>query len=112
VWQSRLGVCRDFAHLGLTLCRSLNIPARYVFGYIPDVDVDFSYEPMDFCAWFEAYLEDRWWTFDPRNNVPRAGRVVIGRGRDALDVAMVTTYGAPILQVMTVWADQVSDQAA
>jgi transglutaminase-like putative cysteine protease len=64
---------------------------------------------MDFCAWFEAYLEDRWWTFDPRNNVPRAGRVVIGRGRDALDVAMVTTYGAPILQTMTVWADEVEE---
>jgi transglutaminase-like putative cysteine protease len=111
VWQSHTGVCRDFAHLGVTLCRSLNIPARYVFGYLPDIDVP-AYEPMDFCAWFEAYLEDRWWTFDPRNNVPRAGRVVIGRGRDALDVAMVTTYGAPILQVMTVWADQVSDQAA
>ena len=106
VWQARTGVCRDFAHLGLTLCRSLNIPARYVFGYIPDVDVPVAYEPMDFCAWFEAYLEDRWWTFDPRNNVPRTGRVVIGRGRDALDVAMVTTYGAPVLQAMTVWADQ------
>ena len=107
VWQSRTGVCRDFAHLGLTLCRSLNIPARYVFGYLPDVDIPTPYEPMDFCAWFEAYLEDRWWTFDPRNNVPRAGRVVIGRGRDAVDVAMVTTYGAPVLQAMTVWADQI-----
>ena len=106
VWQSRTGVCRDFAHLGLTLCRSLNIPARYVFGYLPDVDVAAAYEPMDFCAWFEAYLEDRWWTFDPRNNVPRTGRVVIGRGRDALDVAMVTTYGAPVLQAMTVWAEE------
>jgi transglutaminase-like putative cysteine protease len=106
VWQSRYGVCRDFAHLGLTLCRSLNIPARYVFGYLPDIDVPEPYEPMDFCAWFEAYLGDRWWTFDPRNNVPRAGRVVIGRGRDALDVAMVTTYGAPALQTMTVWADK------
>ena len=70
MWQSRTGVCRDFAHLGLTLCRSLNIPARYVFGYLPDVDIPTPYEPMDFCAWFEAYLEDRWWTFDPRNNVP------------------------------------------
>jgi transglutaminase-like putative cysteine protease len=109
VWQSRTGVCRDFAHLGLTLCRSLNIPARYVFGYLPDVDVALPYEPMDFCAWFEVYLEDRWWTFDPRNNVPRAGRVVIGRGRDAVDVAMVTTYGAPVLQAMTVWADRVGD---
>jgi transglutaminase-like putative cysteine protease len=109
VWQSRTGVCRDFAHLGLTLCRSLSIPARYVFGYLPDVDVPMPYEPMDFCAWFEAYLEDRWWTFDPRNNVPRTGRVVIGRGRDALDVAMVTTYGAPVLQAMTVWADQIGE---
>ena len=109
VWESRTGVCRDFAHLGLTLCRSLNIPARYVFGYLPDVGVPPPYEPMDFCAWFEAYLEDRWWTFDPRNNVPRIGRVVIGRGRDALDVAMVTTYGAPILQTMTVWADEIGD---
>jgi len=109
VWQSRCGVCRDFAHLGLTMCRSLNIPARYVFGYMPDIDVPDPHEPMDFCAWFEAYLEDRWWTFDPRNNVPRSGRVVIGRGRDALDVAMVTTYGAPVLQSMTVWADKVAD---
>ncbi len=107
VWQARTGVCRDFAHLGLTLCRSLNIPARYVFGYLPDVDVPVPYDPMDFCAWFEVYLEDRWWTFDPRNNVPRTGRVVIGRGRDALDVAMVTTYGAPVLQSMTVWAEQI-----
>jgi transglutaminase-like putative cysteine protease len=110
VWESRMGVCRDFAHLGLTLCRSLNIPARYVFGYMPDVGVPLPDEPMDFCAWFEAYLGNRWWTFDPRNNVPRIGRVVIGRGRDALDVAMVTTYGAPILQAMTVWADEISDQ--
>jgi transglutaminase-like putative cysteine protease len=111
VWESRYGVCRDFAHLGLTLCRSLNIPARYVFGYLPDIGIPPPYEPMDFCAWFEAYLEDRWWTFDPRNNVPRAGRVVIGRGRDALDVAMVTTYGGPILQTMTVWADEIADLA-
>ncbi|HUB70089.1 MAG TPA: transglutaminase family protein [Acidimicrobiales bacterium] len=108
VWKSRTGVCRDFAQLGITLCRSLNIPARYVFGYLPDIDVVPPPGPMDFCAWFEAYLEDRWWTFDPRNNVPRAGRVVIGRGRDALDVAMVTTYGAPVLEAMTVWADRLA----
>jgi transglutaminase-like putative cysteine protease len=111
VWERRTGVCRDFAHLGLTLCRSLNIPARYVFGYLPDVGVTASDDPMDFCAWFEAYLGSRWWTFDPRNNVPRVGRVVIGRGRDALDVAMVTTYGAPILKGMTVWADEVDGQS-
>ena len=111
VWDSRAGVCRDFAHLGLTLCRSLNIPARYVFGYLPDIGIPPPYAPMDFCAWFEAYLGGRWWTFDPRNNERRIGRVVIGRGRDALDVAMVTTYGAPILQTMTVWADEIGDQA-
>ena len=112
VWDSRTGVCRDFAHLGLTLCRSLNIPARYVFGYLPDIGVDPPYDPMDFCAWTEVYLENRWWTFDPRNNSPRVGRVVIGRGRDALDVAMVTTYGAPILQEMTVWADEIGGEAS
>jgi transglutaminase-like putative cysteine protease len=108
VCESRTGVCRDFAHLGVTFCRSLNIPARYVFGYLPDIGVPPPDEPMDFCAWMEAYLDGRWWTFDPRNNVPRVGRVVIGRGRDALDVAMVTTYGAPMLQSMTVWADEIT----
>jgi transglutaminase-like putative cysteine protease len=100
------GVCRDFAHLGLTFCRSLNVPARYVFGYLPDIDVPPPYPEMDFCAWFEVYLGDRWWTFDPRNNERRIGRVVIGRGRDAADVAMVTTYGGPVLSGMRVWAEQ------
>jgi transglutaminase-like putative cysteine protease len=112
VWHSRTGVCRDFAHMGIALCRSLNIPARYVYGYLPDIDVAEPYEPMDFCAWLEAFLGDRWWTFDPRNNAARAGRVVIGRGRDAVDVAMVTTYGAPVLRSMAVWAAQVSEDAA
>ena len=77
---------------------ALNIPARYVFGYLPDIDVPPPYDEMDFCAWIEVYLGDRWWTFDPRNNTRRIGRVLIGRGRDATDVAMVTTYGAPVLQ--------------
>ncbi len=104
IWEQRIGVCRDFAQLGVTLCRSMNIPARYVFGYLPDIGVASPTEPMDFCAWYEAYLGDRWWTFDPRNNVPRTGRVVIGRGRDALDVAMVTTYGGAVLETMQVWA--------
>jgi len=106
VFESGQGVCRDFAQLGLTFCRSLNVPARYVFGYLPDIDVPPPYPEMDFCAWFEVFLGDRWWTFDPRNNQRRIGRVVIGRGRDAADVAMVTTYGAPYLQRMKVWADQ------
>jgi transglutaminase-like putative cysteine protease len=99
-------VCRDLAHLAVTFCRALNIPARYVFGYLPDIGVPPPYTPMDFCAWMEVYLAGRWWTFDPRNNEPRIGRVLIGRGRDALDVAMVTTYGSPVLAKMTVWADE------
>jgi transglutaminase-like putative cysteine protease len=106
IFDGGKGVCRDFAHLGLTFCRSLNIPARYVFGYLPDIDVPPPYPEMDFCAWFEAYVGDRWWTFDPRNNTRRIGRVVIGRGRDAADVAMVTTYGGPLLKSMKVWAEQ------
>ncbi len=107
VYRDGEGVCRDFAHLGITFCRALNIPARYVFGYIPDIDVPPSKDPMDFCAWMEVYLGERWWTFDPRNNdtMPRRGRVVIGRGRDALDVAMVTTYGRVELTGMEVVAE-------
>ena len=107
VWETRTGVCRDFTHLGVTMCRALNIPARYVAGYLPDIDVAPPYFPMDFCSWFEAWLGGRWWTFDPRNNEPRVGRVVIARGRDALDAAMVTTWGTAELQVMDVWADEV-----
>jgi transglutaminase-like putative cysteine protease len=104
----RVGVCRDYAHLAVTFCRALNVPARYVFGYLPDIDVMPPHAPMDFCAWFEAYLGDRWWTFDPRNNWPRRGRVVIGRGRDAVDVAMITSYGVAPLLEMTVWAEPVA----
>lgn len=110
VYEQRIGVCRDFAHLAVTFCRALNIPARYVFGYLPDIGVPPPDAPMDFCAWTEVYLGDRWWPFDPRNNTPRIGRVLIGRGRDALDVAMVTTYGAPRLQNMTVWADEAPNE--
>jgi transglutaminase-like putative cysteine protease len=102
------GVCRDFTHLGIALCRAMSIPARYVFGYIPDIDVPVSDSPMDFCAWFEAYLEGRWWTFDPRNNQRRRGRVIIARGRDAADVPMVTTYGNATFKGMTCWAEEVT----
>lgn len=101
------GVCRDFAHLAIALCRALNIPARYVFGYLPDIGVPAPDAPMDFCAWMEAYIGDRWYTFDPRNNQHRIGRTVIGRGRDAADVAMVTTFGAVELVSMTVVAEEV-----
>jgi transglutaminase-like putative cysteine protease len=107
VWVTRAGVCRDFTQLGITLCRALNIPARYVGGYIPDIGVPPPDLPMDFCSWFEVWLDGRWWTVDPRNNEPRVGRVVIARGRDALDGAMATTWGAAELLTMEVWADEV-----
>ena len=100
------GVCRDFTHLAISFCRALNIPARYVFGYLPDMDVPPDPAPMDFAAWMEVWLGDRWWTFDPRNNARRKGRVVIGRGRDASDVAMATTFGGPLLESMTVQAEE------
>jgi transglutaminase-like putative cysteine protease len=102
--RSGFGVCRDFTHLAISFCRALNIPARYVFGYLPDMDVPVDPAPMDFAAWMEVWLGDRWWTFDPRNNRPRKGRILIGQGRDASDVAMVTTFGAPALESMTVHA--------
>ncbi len=105
-FERRRGVCRDFAHLFVAFCRAMNLPARYVFGYLPDIQVEPPDEPMDFCAWAEVYLGDRWWTFDPRNNERRVGRVVIGRGRDALDVAMVTTWGAAELRELVVWAEE------
>ncbi len=101
---SGFGVCRDFTHLAISFCRALNIPARYVFGYLPDMDVPTDGAPNDFAAWMEVWLGDRWWTFDPRNNVRRKGRILIGRGRDASDVAMVTTFGGPFLEEMTVLA--------
>jgi transglutaminase-like putative cysteine protease len=80
--------------VAITFCRALNIPARYVFGYIPDIDAPPPAEPMDFAAWFEAYLDGEWHTFDARNNRRRVGRVVVGRGRDAVDVALITSFGA------------------
>jgi transglutaminase-like putative cysteine protease len=105
--STRLGVCRDFTHLAISFCRAFNIPSRYVFGYLPDMDVPPDPAPMDFAAWMEVWLEDCWWTFDPRNNIRRKGRVVIGHGRDASDVAMATTFGGPRLNQMTVHADEV-----
>jgi transglutaminase-like putative cysteine protease len=104
---SGLGVCRDFTHLAISFCRALNIPARYVFGYLPPIDVCPEPAPMDFAAWMEVWLADRWWTFDPRNNTRRTGRVVIGSGRDAADVAMATTFGGPELESMLVHAEEI-----
>ena len=106
---SGFGVCRDFTHLAISFCRALNIPARYVFGYLPNLDVPPDDAVMDFAAWMEVWLGDRWWTFDPRNNRRRKGRIVIGRGRDASDVAMVTTFGAPVLESMSVYAAEERD---
>jgi transglutaminase-like putative cysteine protease len=106
-YRSGQGVCRDFAHLAITFCRALNIPARYVFGYIPDIGVELSQppDPMDFAAWFEAYLGGRWHTFDARNNTPRIGRVIVGRGRDAVDVALITSFGPLTLTGFEVTAE-------
>jgi transglutaminase-like putative cysteine protease len=107
VFEERRGVCRDYAHLAITFCRCLNIPARYCTGYLGDVGVPPPYGPMDFAAWFEAYIGGRWQIFDARNNVPRIGRVLIGRGRDATDVPISNTFGANTLERFTVWADEV-----
>jgi transglutaminase-like putative cysteine protease len=109
IYLQRQGVCRDFAHLTVTFLRGLNIPARYCFGYLPEIDVPVPDEPMDFVAWVEAYVGNRWYTFDPRNNARRTGRVLIGRGRDALDIAMMTNYGEARLLAMRVAAEPVSD---
>jgi transglutaminase-like putative cysteine protease len=105
--QERLGVCRDFAHLAITLCRCMNIPARYCTGYLGDIGVPASPAPMDFSAWFEVYLGGRWHTFDARHNRPRIGRIVMARGRDATDVAIATTFGPAILSGFKVVTEEV-----
>jgi transglutaminase-like putative cysteine protease len=110
VFKNRQGVCRDFAQVSVALCRALNIPARYTFGYFPDIAVEPPDVAMDFHAWFEAYLGGRWYTFDARHNVPRIGRVKIAHGRDAVDVALSTAYGAATLTSMVVWSDEIAEQ--
>lgn len=108
-FHERRGVCRDFAHLALTLCRCMNIPARYCTGYLGDIGVPPVDAPMDFAGWFEAYLGGRWYTFDARNNAPRIGRVLIARGRDAADVAISMTFGPNVLEAFRVWTDEVKN---
>ena len=108
----QVGVCRDFAHLAVTLCRCMNIPARYCTGYLGDIGVPISDAPMDFSAWFEVYLDGRWFTFDARHNVPRVGRVVMARGRDATDVAISTAFGPAYLNKFVVITDEVTDASA
>jgi transglutaminase-like putative cysteine protease len=100
------GVCRDFAHLAITLCRCMNIPARYCTGYLGDIGVPIDPAPMDFSAWFEVYLGGQWYSFDARHNMPRIARILLGRGRDAADVAISTTFGYNILRKFTVWTDE------
>ena len=101
-----LGVCRDYAHLAITFCRCMNIPARYCTGYIPDIEIPITGAPMDFCAWMEVYLSGRWWTFDARNNIPRIGRVLMARGRDATDVALANIFGIAYLANFEVIAEE------
>jgi transglutaminase-like putative cysteine protease len=105
--EERIGVCRDFAHLAVTLCRCMNIPARYCTGYLGDIGVPIDPAPMDFSAWFEVYLDGRWFTFDARHNHPRIGRIVMARGRDAADVAISTNFGGVQLLRFSVITDEV-----
>jgi transglutaminase-like putative cysteine protease len=105
--HDRTGVCRDYAHLAVAFCRCMNIPARYCTGYLGDIGVPPPYGPMDFAAWFEAFLDGQWYTFDARNNTPRIGRVLIARGRDASDVAISSTFGPNALASFKVWTDEV-----
>jgi transglutaminase-like putative cysteine protease len=111
-FTERRGVCRDFAHLAVTLCRCMNVPARYCTGYLGDIGVPFDDAPMDFSAWFEVYLGDRWYTFDARHNKPRVGRVLMARGRDATDVAIVTSFGACKMATFKVITEEVTADAA
>jgi transglutaminase-like putative cysteine protease len=107
-FNERRGVCRDFAHLAVAFCRCMNIPARYCTGYLGDIGIPPPYGPMDFAGWFEAYLGGAWHSFDPRNNVPRIGRVLMARGRDAVDVAISNTFGPNTLASFKVWTDEVT----
>jgi transglutaminase-like putative cysteine protease len=112
VFTERQGVCRDFTHLAVTFCRCLNIPARYVTGYLGDIGIPPLPDPMDFSAWFEVYLGGRWWTFDARHNHPRIGRIVMARGRDAVDVALTTSFGPTTLTRFVVVTEEVREPSA
>ena len=106
-YEERVGVCRDFAHLAVAFCRCMNIPARYVNGFLGDIGVPPDPSPMDYSAWFEAYLNGRWFVFDARHNMPRIGRITVARGRDAMDVPLATSFGWHELRQFRVWADEV-----
>jgi transglutaminase-like putative cysteine protease len=111
VYTERIGVCRDFQHLAVTFCRAMNIPARYATGHLGDIGVPVG-GPMDFSAWFEVYLENRWWTFDARHNTPRIGRVLMAVGRDASDVAITTSFGQANLTHFTVVTDEIQSHSS
>lgn len=111
VYTERVGVCRDFQHLAITFCRCMHIPARYATGYLGDIGVPASPAPMDFSAWFEVFLEGRWWTFDARHNEPRVGRILMATGRDAADVAITTSFGMAELTKFTVVTEEVREIA-
>ncbi|MGC1903565.1 MAG: transglutaminase family protein [Candidatus Acidiferrum sp.] len=112
VYTERIGVCRDFQHLAITFCRAMNIPARYVMGYLGDIGVPPDVNPMDFSAWFEVYLGGRWWTADARHHLPRIGRVLMATGRDATDCAITTSFGQTTLKKFAVITDEVKAEAA
>ena len=107
-FHDKTGVCRDYAHLAVAFCRCMNIPARYCTGYLGDIGTPPPWGTMDFAAWFEAYLDGTWYTFDARNNTPRIGRVLMARGRDASDVALATTFGPNTLRHFKVHTDEVA----
>jgi transglutaminase-like putative cysteine protease len=109
--EEQVGVCRDFAHLAVALCRAMNIPARYCTGYLGDIGVPAVDAPMDFSAWFEVFLDGEWFTFDARHNTPRIGRIVVARGRDAADVAITHTFGPAILTRFDVITEEVAEAA-
>jgi transglutaminase-like putative cysteine protease len=111
-FRERVGVCRDFTHLAITLCRCINIPARYATGYLGDIGVPADPNPMDFSAWFEVFLQGRWYTFDARHNRRRIGRVLIGLGRDAADVPITMAFGKQSLEVFRVLTEEIVDFAA
>ena len=110
-YTDKTGVCRDFAHLAITLCRCMNIPARYCTGYLGDIGIPPVPDPMDFSAWFEAYLSGHWFTFDARHNTPRIGRILMATGRDATDVALSTSFGSSRLARFEVVAEEVPNGA-
>jgi transglutaminase-like putative cysteine protease len=107
-YHERVGVCRDYAHLAIALLRCLNIPARYVNGYLGDIGVPIV-DPADFSAWIEVHVGGRWWTFDPRNNKPRIGRIVVARGRDAADIPLINSFGPHILKAFRVWTYELDE---